>query len=268
MAETTAFQDLNLSNTFLFAAALEDETLCRKILELILHVEISSVHVSTENTMLFRPESHGIRLDVYARDPENKQYDLEMQNENKDDIPKRLRYYAGNMDLIHLKPGEPYEKLPTVYVIFICDFDPLGDHRYLYTCETICLETGKPLHDGVQKILLSTKGTNESDISPELLHFLKYLISSTKETANTLKDDFVDELHRKVTQLKHDRYLEERYMLFEEMLNDKKKEGLQKGQEHMLQVILHMTADGLQDEIPRLEHDLEFRREMFLKYQQ
>lgn len=263
MAETRTFQDLNLSNVFLFAAVMADEELCRKVLELILDVEISHVHISTEHSMFFRPDSHSIRLDVYASDPAHNQYDLEMQNANKDNIPKRLRYYVGNMDLLYLKPGEAYKNLPTLYVIFLCDFDPMGDGLYRYTCETVCRETGKPLNDGVQKILLSTKGTNEHAISPKLLHFLKFLTSSTSETAAQLEDAFVDELHNKIIQLKQDRQLEERYMLFEEMLNDKKEEG----RNDMLHVILRMSNDGLQNEIPRLEYDNSFREEMFRKYQ-
>lgn len=64
------FKDLNLSNAFLFAATMSDEEICRKVLELILGIEIAQVHVHTENTLVFHPESHGIRLDVYAKRPE------------------------------------------------------------------------------------------------------------------------------------------------------------------------------------------------------
>lgn len=47
------FKELNLSNAFLFAAALSDEETCRMVLEVILGREIPKVSVKTEYSMLF-----------------------------------------------------------------------------------------------------------------------------------------------------------------------------------------------------------------------
>lgn len=43
----TTFQELNLSNAYLFAAALEDPEICRMTLQLLLGREVSSVSVHT-----------------------------------------------------------------------------------------------------------------------------------------------------------------------------------------------------------------------------
>lgn len=123
------------------------------------------------------------------------------------------------------------------------------------------------MEDDVIRIFLSTRGENEDEVNPVLIHFLKYISDSTKRTAEKVQDRFVDELHQRIMQLKSDRQLEENYMKFEEMLADQEKKGQKQGQDSMLQLIMKMTAEGLQNEIPRLEFDLEFRREMMKRYQ-
>lgn len=46
MAKTKNFKDLNLSNAFLFAVAMQDEETCRIVLETVLDKEIGKVRVN------------------------------------------------------------------------------------------------------------------------------------------------------------------------------------------------------------------------------
>lgn len=46
------FQELNLSNAFLFSAALEDPETCRIILEILLGFPIANVNVYVERSLL------------------------------------------------------------------------------------------------------------------------------------------------------------------------------------------------------------------------
>ena len=64
------FQDLNLKDAFLFAAAMEDEETCRITLQVLLNRKITKVRVRAEHTMLYSSDYRSIRLDVYARDEE------------------------------------------------------------------------------------------------------------------------------------------------------------------------------------------------------
>lgn len=49
MAQKKQFKDLDLSNAFLFAAALEDEETCRLVLECILDKHIGAIKVKAES---------------------------------------------------------------------------------------------------------------------------------------------------------------------------------------------------------------------------
>lgn len=50
----------------------------------------------------------------------------------KDNLPKRMRYYQGMIDLNILEKGENYKNLKKSFVIFICTFDLFGLGR-MYT---------------------------------------------------------------------------------------------------------------------------------------
>lgn len=55
------FKDLDLSNAFLFAAALEDEQTCQIVLEIILGKKIPKVKVHSEHTILYNSDFRPVR---------------------------------------------------------------------------------------------------------------------------------------------------------------------------------------------------------------
>ena len=115
----TKFKDLNLKNAFLFAAALQDSETCRIILEIILGKDIPALRVHTEHCLLYSSDFRSIRLDVYARDEVEISYNLEMQNGEKAELPKRSRFHQAEMDVASLKPGDSFRDMKPCYVIFI-----------------------------------------------------------------------------------------------------------------------------------------------------
>ena len=154
----TEFQKLNLSHSFLFAAAMEDAEICRLVLDIILGFKVPKVHVHVEHSILISSDFRSVRLDVYASDEMNVSYDVEVQNECNGNIAKRSWYYQAEMDVSSLKPGDDFSDLKPGYVIFICTFDPFDEGLYRYTFEERCLETVKPLGDETRKIFLNNKG--------------------------------------------------------------------------------------------------------------
>lgn len=136
------FQDLNLADAFLFAAAMSEPEVCRVVLEILLGRKIESVTVNTEHSLMFSSDCRSIRLDVYSEDGEGNHYNVEMQRANKGDLPKRSRFHQAEMDVLSLKVGEDYKILEPNYVIFICCFDPFGKGLYRYTFSNRCAENG------------------------------------------------------------------------------------------------------------------------------
>ena len=72
-------QELTIKHNFLFGAVMLDEENCKGLLELVLGIEVEHIEVSTEKSIVYHPEYHGVRLDVYAKDENNTRYNIEMQ---------------------------------------------------------------------------------------------------------------------------------------------------------------------------------------------
>lgn len=220
----TKFQDLNLNNAFLFAATAHDPEACRVILQSVLEREVPQVRVHAEHTVLFSSDYRMIRLDVYGRDELDVRYNIEMQNRNGKELPKRARYHHAQMDIASLKPGQDFAELPPSYVLFICTFDPFGKGMYRYTFSYRCEEADLPLGDETYTVFFNTKGKHAENISEELKEFLAYFENSTDEFADRSKAPGVKVLHKKVKQVKKDAQLEAKYMTLEEWMKDREYE--------------------------------------------
>ena len=273
MANKKLFRDLQFSDAFMFAAAMEDEEVCRGVLERILEIPIRKVRVRPEASLLVNPDFRGVRLDVYADDEAGTVYNVEMQTTHKQNLPKRSRAYQGQMDLVALRPGDDFNLLPKSFVIFICTYDPFGSRRYRYRFENRCRETGEELGDEAYKIFLNTRGKNRDGESQELIRFLRYVEDAA--FAATVDDDtLIHKIEARIAEIKQNFGMEVRYMQFSEMLNDERKEGRQEGRREgraeerqiLFKLMDLMEADGDADKIPLLRKDAEFLREMYSKY--
>lgn len=228
--ETRKFKDLTIRDAFMFAAVMSDPEICRRVLELALGIPISEVHIQTEKTMAYHSEYHGVRLDVYAADADRTRFNVEMQVTLQRFLPKRSRYYHDQIDMDALLAGDSYENLPDTYVIFICDFDPFGKDKYRYTFRTTCQESENvDLEDGRTTVFLNTRGKNESEVPGELVTFLQYMKEDLEGSEKEFHDPYVEQLQKFIRNVKGSREMEERFMIFEEMLKEERAAGFAKG---------------------------------------
>ena len=238
------FEELDLKNAFLFAAALEDPETCRIVLELIFGRPFPRIKVHTEHTLLYRSDFRSLRLDVYASDEVQVGYNLEMQNARVGSLPKRSRFHQAEMDLTSLKQGEYFSDLKPGFVIFICTFDPFGQGLYRYTFEERCLEQDFPLGDETCKIFLNTKGKNQKEVPEELVRFLHYVENSTDACIKDAGDERLEYLHEKISALKKSRRWEGRYMTLGEYIQDSVNEEVQEIlQEKMQELTEKLTEE-------------------------
>ena len=230
MKRKKQLKELTLKDNFMFGAVMMEEENCKRFLELALGFPIERVEVSKEKSIVYHPEYKGVRLDVYAKNEHNTRYNVEMQVAKKAELGKRLRYYHGQIDMELLLSGSDYTELPEVYVIFICDFDPFGKKKYRYTFTKQCEEEpGAQLQEGCKSIFLSTRGENDREVPGELVSFLNFVKADLSESETDFEDDFVEKLQNTIRRIKSNREMEERFMIFEEMLRDERAEGKAEG---------------------------------------
>lgn len=237
MSKIKTIKELNLEDDFLFAKVMSDTEICKEVLEKILNVKIEKIIMLEEQKVIdLLIESKGIRLDVYVKDENNTVYNVEMQRGKNKNLPKRFRYYQGNIDLDLISKGEDYKKLKKSFVIFICTFDLFGQGRHVYTFENRCIEDNNlSLDDGTKKIILNTKGIL-NDVDSEMHDFLRYIEDTTDLAAEKSSGNLVKHIHKKVKEVKNNEKVEVEYMTLLERDREKIEEGIEKGIEQGIEI--------------------------------
>lgn len=211
---------------------MSDKEICKEFLEKLLEIEIEKIEIpENQKTIDLLLESKGIRLDIYVKDGNNTIYNVEMQRGKHRNLPKRLRYYQGNIDLDLISKGDDYRKLSKSYIIFICTFDLFNKGRHRYTFETVCKEDNSiKLEDDTNKIILNTKGIM-NDLSQELIEFLKYVEHSDDKIAEEATGTLVKNIHKRVIEVKNNPKVEVEFMTLLERDREKLEEGREEGME-------------------------------------
>lgn len=94
------WSDLRISNDFLFGKVMRNQTVCKKLIELILDIQIDHIEYPENQKVIdLTADARSIRLDVYVKDGQNTVYDIEMQATDTKELPKRSRYYQDLIDL-------------------------------------------------------------------------------------------------------------------------------------------------------------------------
>ncbi len=220
------YEELELRDDFMFSRIMSNPKFVKPLLETILGVKIRKiVYPQTQKTIDLSLQAKGIRLDVYVEDDQNTVFNLEMQTSDGANLPKRMRYYQGMIDLNILDKGQDYTTLKKSYVIFICTFDPFGEGRHIYTfCNTCQENTALTLDDDAVKIILSTKGTMD-DVSPEMKRILDYI------DGKGASDKFTEELEEAVRSARQNERWRLDYMTLEYEYRQRYLEGKEEGRE-------------------------------------
>ena len=228
--------ETGIDNDFMFHCVMSKHPeICLKLLQMIFpELGITNVTITeTQKEYEESPNVHGVRLDVYSEDSDNRAYDIEMQAMNRGNLRKRSRYNQSMMDRQQLIKSMDYSELKDSFVIFICNFDLFGLNRYVYVFENRCKdEPNLKLEDGMTKVFINAKGT-VGDITPELKKFLK-MVSKHEAT-----DDFTRKIQEIIDFFHMDDNTRDSYMTLEMKILEETKyarkialeEGLEQGLE-------------------------------------
>ncbi len=123
----------------------------------------------TQKDMKRLAGARSICLDAYGIDSAGKQYDLEVQRQDKGADTHRARYHSSVIDIENLHSGQDFKELPDTYIIFITEKDFYGKGEPMYPIERINLTTGKSFDDGEHILYVNGEYRGESDIG-KLMH--------------------------------------------------------------------------------------------------
>ena len=248
---------ITIKNNFLFQETLRNKSLCKQLLERVLHIQVKTIrYMETEKTMKAQLSSKNTRLDVYVEDKDGNVADIEMQTtdtksvinyDERDEktiireLPLRTRYYQNIIGTNMLRKGMHYRELKKAYVIFICTFDPFGAglpvYHFTYRCKEDCnLQMG----DLTENIFLNVKAADKTD-DEELAAFLRYVNGQSATTS------FTRMLDKEATRIKNNDDWRLKAMTLDMEIKDMKKREREKGkQERSLEIAKAMLADGME----------------------
>ena len=168
----------------------------KKCVEYILQVVMSKKELQVVDHVLQKDyknlQGRSAILDCVAKDETNSQFNIEIQGENEGASPKRARYHSGLLDMNTLNPGEPFEKLPETYVIFITRNDILGYNRPICHINRKVEEENEPFEDREHIIYVNSKKQEDTELG-RLMHDLH---------CKDVKDMYSDILSARVYELK------------------------------------------------------------------
>lgn len=225
ISEEELWENLKISNDFIFAKVMRNPELCKGILERLLGITIDYIEYPDEQKVIdIAKDSKSVRLDVYLHDEKGTVYNVEIQTTSSKNLPKRTRYYQGMIDLNAIEKGADYSELPQSFVIFICTFDAFKTERWKYTFQNVCQEDSKiTLNDQTTKIFFNTKGTKGS-INKEAKKILEFIENNAPE------DDFTKRLAEEVQKIKENKEWKVEYMTLLMREREKYKEGYAEGE--------------------------------------
>ena len=177
---------------------------------------------------------HGIRLDVDLADEAGTVYNVEVQNANKHDIERRVRYYQSAIDRRLIKKTEKYSKLPDIYMVFVCPFDYYGKGYTAYErVSYISPFSDKTFDDGSHVYILNAVYSSEyvadEYAKPELVEYLSILTTHEQLHPEQMTGELARAVAAKVEDIRHDKTKEEPYMTFERRISEERYAALVEG---------------------------------------
>ena len=119
-------------------------------------------------------------LDAYCKLGNGSYCNVEVQRSDSDDHFRRVRYHAACITANVVDPGERFEQVDDLVVVYISEFDPFDEGRTVYHVRNMVEETGRAVLDGLREIYVNTKHNDGSEIAELMQCLLEPVVTNPK----------------------------------------------------------------------------------------
>ena len=248
----TPLSELSLRSDFMFGQVMRSEEICRLFLEALLGIEIQQIKfLDRQKDFTDSYEYHGIRLDVYLKDDKDTVFNVEIQADRRDGLPKRVRFYQSGIDRSELPKGADFASLSESYIIFVCDFDYFHIGKAVGERVAFLKDTDVPYEDGSHVFFLNSRYT-EANASKPILEFLDLV--RTNDMEKSYETPLGQRARKRIQEVRSDKELEVSYMTYAQKMMDERRigyldgreEGLEEGMEKGMEEGLKKAVRALQ----------------------
>ena len=252
---------LTLMDDIFIKIVLQDKRCTEYILQVIM--EDDSLRLKEQCIQKDIPNVHGhsLVLDCFCEDKEHNLYNIEIQNDPQEAIPKRARFHTSLIDIHSLKKGQNFNQLPKTYVIFITAKDIFKQKLQVYHIERIIKENGQPFDDDSYIIYFNTSKI-ENDSLGRLAE--DFHTNDPKQMHSTILSNRVAELKSTDFMQKGDKNMNillERYR--QAALEEGREEGREEGSEKLAQLMGILAESGRLEDIKKASRDKRYRKKLF-----
>ena len=188
---------LRLIDDTLFEVFISDGDACEELLQVILDNHGLRIDRSTlvpQKTFSIQ-QGRSVRVDAYVEGEEDTVFNVEIQKSNDTNHVKRARYNAACITVKRSEPGDRFDDIQELYIVYITDFDLFKSGLSAYHVEPCIKETGEFVDNGLHQIYINAHGRDGSRISRLMKHF----------NEPDFSDEEFPKISDKVHRLKHDK---------------------------------------------------------------
>ena len=171
---------LRAIDDIMFRKLCENIAFVEEILRVILEDDkITVVEVIPQNS-LQNLRGRSVVLDAYCKLGNGSYCNVEVQRSDSDDHFRRVRYHAACITANVVNPGEQFEQVDDLVVVYISEFDPFDEGRTVYHVRNMVEETGRAVLDGLREIYVNTKYNDGSEIAELMQCLLEPVVTNPK----------------------------------------------------------------------------------------
>ncbi len=239
-----------------FEVLADDLEVCQEILRTIpeddkLIVEDVIVQSSHRNVW-----GRSVRLDALCILGDGSRCNIEVQRANSDNHLKRARYNAACIVTKNTDPGERFEKVPRVIIVYISEKDFLGYGKTIYHIDKVIRENGIAIDDGLLEVFVNMKVDDKTEIAELMKCFSETEINNPKFPKLSRRAKFLKESEGGMMVMCD---------VMEEYMAEEREKVSQEIKEQITNLVIYMYQNGDGDKIEQLK-DPEVFQEMLRKY--
>ena len=173
-------KDLRPIDDVFFEVLAENKAVCQEMLRTIMQDNNLVVHDVISQRSERNIYGRSVRLDALCTLGDGTKCNIEVQRSDNDNHLKRVRYNAASITVKESNPGDKFEDVVNLYVVYISEFDFLKQGRTIYHVDKIIRETNTYVDDGLHEIFVNTAIDDGSDIADLMSCFTKKEVNNPK----------------------------------------------------------------------------------------
>ena len=171
---------LRAIDDIMFRKLCENIAFVEEILRVILEDDKITVVEVIPQDSIQNLRGRSVILDAYCKLGNGSYCNVEVQRSDNDNHFRRVRYHAACITANVVDPGEQFEQVDDLVVVYISEFDPFDEGRTVYHVRNMVEETGRAVLDGLREIYVNTKYNDGSEIAELMQCLLEPVVTNPK----------------------------------------------------------------------------------------